>query len=111
MSIGYTWEKFYGAVLTLARSEGTLPQRLAKAYEHIAMLTSDDFSDDELWDAYTSLVHALRAGTPGEVEGRGSTSLLVLRLDHAAKIVETLLHLYTELTRLEERHYRDLPMR
>jgi AbrB family looped-hinge helix DNA binding protein len=30
MSIGYTWEKLYGAVLALAHSDGTLQHRLAR---------------------------------------------------------------------------------
>src|SRR6266478_1196747 len=43
MSIGYTWEKLYRAVLALACSGGTLQHRLAMAYREIHMLTSDDF--------------------------------------------------------------------
>jgi len=33
MSIGYTWEKLYGAMLALACSDGTLQHRLASAYQ------------------------------------------------------------------------------
>ena len=45
MSIGYTWEKLYGAVRALACGDGPLPDRLAQAYQAIHMLTRDDFPD------------------------------------------------------------------
>jgi len=62
MSIGYTWEKLYGAVLALACSDGTLQDRLASAYRAMHMLTLADFPDDELREAYARFVQALRPG-------------------------------------------------
>ena len=111
MSIGYTWEKLYRAVLALACSGGTLQHRLAMAYRAIHMLTSDDFPDGELREAYARLVHALRPGEPGNVEGTGAPSPVVLRPDQARAIAETLLLLYTEITWLEEQYYNSLSSR
>ena len=111
MSIGYTWEKLYSAVLALVRSGGTLQHRLARAYRAMHMLTSDDFPDDELRAAYARLVQALRPEEAGGVEGTGAPSPVVLRPDQARAIAETLLLLYTAITRLEEQHYRSLSSR
>jgi hypothetical protein len=109
MSIGYTWEKLYDAVLALACRDGTFQHRLVSAYHAMDRLTSDDFPDDDLREAYARLVHALRPGEPGNVEGIDAPSLAVLRPDQARALAETFLLLYTEITRLEERHYRFLP--
>jgi hypothetical protein len=111
MSIGYTWEKLYGAVLALVCSDDSLPHRLASAYHAMHMLTPDDFPDDELRVGYTRLVHAWHPGEAGGVEGTVAPSPAVLSPDQARAIAEKLLLLYTEITRLEERHYRSLPLR
>ena len=62
MSIGYTWEKLYGAVLALVHSEGPLEHRLASAYRAMHMLTPADFPDEDLRTDYPTLVHAWRTG-------------------------------------------------
>jgi len=111
MSICYTWEKLYGAVLALACSDGTLQDRLASAYRAMHMLTPNDFPDDELREEYARLVHTWRPGEPGGVEGTVAPSPAVLSPDQARVIAEKLLLLYTEITRLEERHYRSMPLR
>ena len=111
MSIGYTWEKLHGAVLALARSDGTLQHRLASAYRAMHMLTLDDFPDDELREAYARLVQALRPGEPGSVEGTVVPARAALRPDQARAIAEKLLLLYTDITRFEEQHYRSLSAR
>jgi hypothetical protein len=111
MSIGYTWEKLYSAVLALARSGGTLQHRLAWAYREMRMLTIDDFPDGELRAAYARLVQALCPEEAGGVEGTVAPSPIVLRPDQAQVIAETLLLLYTDITRLEEQHYNSLSSR
>ena len=111
MSIGYTWEKLYGAVLALARSDGTLQHRLASAYRAMHMLTLADFPDDELREAYARFVQALHPGEPGGVAGTVAPSPAVLSPDQTRALAEKLLLLYTEITRLEERHYRSMPLR
>jgi len=111
MSIGYTWEKLYGAVLALARSDDTLQHRLTSAYHAMHMLTPDDFPDDELREEYARLVHTWRPGESGGVEGTVAPSPAVLSPDQARVIAEKFLLLYTEITRLEERHYRSMPLR
>jgi hypothetical protein len=111
MSIGYTWEKLYGAVLALACGDGTLQDRLASAYRAMHMLTLDDLPDDELREAYARLVQALRPGEPGGVAGTVAPSAAVLRPDQARAIAEELLLLYTDITRFEEQHYRSLSPR
>ena len=92
MSIGYTWEKLYGAVLALVHSDSTLQDRVASAYRAMHMLTREDFPDEELQEKYARLVQAWRP-------------------DQARAIAETLLRLYTEITRREEQHYRSLSSR
>ena len=109
MSIGYTWEKLYGAVLALARSDGSLQHRLTSAYRAMHILTPDDFPDDELREAYARLVQAWRPGEPRGVAGTVAPSPAVLRPDQACTIAEKLLLLYTEITRFEEQHYRSIP--
>ena len=111
MSIGYMWEKLYGAMLALARSDGTLQGRLASAYRAMYMLTPKDFPDDELQKAYAVLIHAWRPEEPGGVEGTVTPSPAVLSPDQARVIAEKLLLLYTDITRLEEQHYRSLSSR
>ena len=111
MSIGYTWEKLYGAVLALVQSDSTLQDRVASAYRAMHMLTPEDFPDEELQEKYARLVHALRPREPGGLEGSVAPSLALLSPDHARAMAETLLLLYTEITRLEEQHYRSLSSR
>ena len=111
MYIGYTWEKLSDAVLALACSDGILQHRLASAYRAMSILTPDDFPDDELREEYARLVHTWRPGEPGGVEGTVVPSPAALSPDQARVIAEKLLLLYTEITRLEERHYRSMPLR
>ena len=108
MSIGYTWGKLSGAVLTLASSDGALQQRLASALLEIQTLQSADFPDEDLWNDYQTILHALPTGAPGGSQGSTHASPAVLRPEEARPLVEILLGLYTEITRLEERHYRTL---
>ncbi len=108
MSIGYTWGKLSGAVLTLASSDGTLPQRLASALREIQTLQSADFPDEALWQDYQTLLRALTPGAPGGAQGHTHAAPAVLRPQEARPLVERLLGLYTDITRLEERHYRTL---
>ncbi len=108
MSIGYTWEKLYGAVLTLARSDGPLPHRLTRAILQLPTLHATDFPDADLWATYRTLRHALTPGAPGGPPGPTPASPAVLRPQEASHLVETLLGLYTDITRCEERHYRTL---
>jgi len=105
MSIGYTWEKLYGAVLALACSEGTLQDRLASAYRAMPMLTPTDFPEDELRAAYTRLVGAWRTGAPRRGHGPVPPSPAVLSPDQAQALAEQLLRLYTDVTRIEEQYY------
>jgi hypothetical protein len=111
MSIGYTWEKLYGAVLALVQSDSTLQDRVASAYRAMHMLTREDFPDEELQEKYARLVHAWRPREPGGLEGSVAPSPALLSPDQARAMAETLLLLYTEVTRLEEQHYRTLPSR
>ena len=111
MSIGYTREKLYSAVVALACSGGTLQDRLTRAYHAMHMLTPEDFPDDELRAAYARLVHALRPTALGEVAGTTASSPVGLRPDHAQASTEQLLRLYTDITRFEEQHYRSLSAR
>jgi len=111
MSIGYTWEKLYGAVLALVHSDNTLQDRVASAYRAMHMLTPEDFPDEELQEKYARLVHALHPREPGGLEGSVAPSLALLSPDQARVMAETLLLLYTDITRLEEQHYRSLPSR
>jgi hypothetical protein len=111
MSIGYTWEKLSSAVLALACSDGTLQHRLARACRAMHMLTPDDFPDDELRAKYARLVQALWPEEAGGVEGTVAPTPAALGPDQARAIAETLLRLYTEITRREEQHYRSLSSR
>jgi hypothetical protein len=111
MSIGYTWEKLYGAVLVLTHSEGTLQQRLGSAYGAMDVLTPVDFPEEELRAAYVRLVQALRPCAPGKVHGTAASPPAVLSPDQARAVAEKLLLLYTEVTRFEEQHYRSLSAR
>ncbi len=105
MSIGYTCEKLYGAMLALARSDGTLQDRVANAYRAIHMLTPDDFPDEELQGEYTKLVQSWHTGARGGGHGTVVPAPALLPLDQARAIAEQLLLLYTEVTRFEEQHY------
>jgi hypothetical protein len=111
MSIGYTWEKLYGAVLMLTHSEGTLQHRLTSAFRAMDMLTPADFPDEELRTAYGRLVQALRPCEPGKVNDTGASPPAVLPPDQARAVAEELLRLYTDVTRFEEQHYRSLSAR
>src|SRR5262245_19570521 len=108
MSIGYTWEKLYGAVLALATSDGPLPQRLADASVQMQTLTPADFPDEDLRADYHTILQALTPGTPGGSQGSPPVSPAVLSPQEASTLGALLLALYTEITRLEERYYRTL---
>ena len=111
MSIGYTWEKLYGAMLALTHSDGTLQDRVASASRAMQMLTPEDFPDEELRRAYTTLVQSWRTGPHGRVHGTVVPAPALLPLDHARTSAEQLLRLYTDVTRFEEQHYRALAAR
>ena len=111
MSIGYTWEKLYGAVRALVYSDGTLESRLASAYRAMHMLTPADFPDEELRKDYTTLVHAWRTDACQRRHGTMAPSPTILPPDQARAIAEKLLRLYTDITRLEEQHYRSFSPR
>ena len=66
----------------------------------------DDFPDEELRKDYTTLVYAWRPGTHQRRHDTAPALPAVLPLDQAHAIVEQLLRLYTDITRLEEKHYR-----
>src|SRR5438128_2738150 len=108
MSIGYTWEKLYGAVRALACSDDPLLHRLALAYRAMHMLTPTDFPDDELRDAYVRLVEVLRPEAPQRANSTMTPSPAVLPPDHAHALADQLLRLYTDVTRVEEQYYRTL---
>jgi hypothetical protein len=111
MSIGYTWEKLYGAVRALAQSDGTLEDRLASAYRAMHMLTPEDFPDEDLRNDYTTLVHAWRLGEHQRRNAPVAPAPAVLPADQARALAEKLLRLYTDITRLEEQHYRSFSTR
>ena len=60
---------------------------------------------------YQNLTKNLPLKEPGGVEGTVAPSPAVLSPDQARVFAEKLLLLYTEITRLEERHYRSIPLR
>jgi hypothetical protein len=111
MSIGYTWEKLYDAVLALMHSDGTLQDRVASASRAIRLLTPEDFPEEELRREYTTLVQSWRTGAQGRVHGTEVPAPALLPLDHARAIAEQLLRLYTDVTRFEEQHYRSFSSR
>jgi hypothetical protein len=111
MSIGYTWEQLYGAVLALTHSDGALQHRLARASRALDKLTPEDFPDEERRAAYTTLVQALRPRAPQSVHGTVAPSPAALSPDQAHALAEQLLRLYTDVTRLEEQHYRSFSAR
>ena len=111
MSIGYTWEKLYRAMLALAHSDGTLEHRLASAYQAMHMLTPEDFPDEELRQDYTTLIGAWRTEAGTRLHGTMAPSRTVLPPDQARTIAERLLRLYTDITRLEEQYYRSFSTR
>ena len=88
MSIGYTWEKLYGAVLALVHSDNTLQDRVASAYRAMHMLTPEDFPDEELQEKYARLVHALPPREPGGLEGSVAPSLALLSPDQARAMAQ-----------------------
>ena len=95
MGVRATWEKLYGAVVTLATADAPLKERLASAFHsHLVGLTPPDFADGGLQTDFESLYVNAETGKVLRTEW--------LSEDECQRAAETILHLFIEVTRTIE---------
>ena len=90
-----TWERLYGAVVTLATADAPLKDRLASAFHSgLLGLTPQDFADGGLQTDFESLYVNAETGKVLRTEW--------LSEDECRRAADTILHLFIEVTRTIE---------
>jgi hypothetical protein len=90
-----TWERLYGAVVTLATADAPLKERLGSAFHSkLVGLTPQDFADGGLQTDFESLYVSAETGKVLRTEW--------LSEDECQRAAETILHLFIEVTRTIE---------
>lgn len=100
MSLNYTWEKLFVAVLGMAKSESSLQDRLVGAHLSFHTLRDKDFPEGELRGSFQEIMHALtwRPAKGDEGTVRATTSLMGNQ--EASELVEKIVSLYDEVAQL-----------
>jgi hypothetical protein len=96
---GSAWERLYGAVHTLAVSDGPLAERLEYAAQYLIGLKPDDFDDADQRRKFVGIREDLTIEEPrnaGEGRIRATTRLLSEHDAHA--IAVRIFELFMELT-------------
>lgn len=101
MSIDYTWEKLYAAVLILASGTGSIQERLCNAYADSLMRLQDrnDFPV-EMRDDFEAIQNELTAVQPLGDEGSIKASTNAMTDDKASEIAEKIVLMYDQITRM-----------
>ncbi|MBB3324217.1 hypothetical protein [Atlantibacter sp. RC6] len=105
MKCKYAWEKFHGAVHSLA-SEGDLKTRLIRAYVfNITPLNRDNDIPKELLERYDEFVH-LMTKVPAQGD-EGSVAATVNKMDEIEmeRATDLIIGLYDDLCRFMPNHY------
>ncbi len=92
----YIWEKFYLAVLGLARSTDSLQSRLADAYLSHLMYAEHEGLPPELDGEYTKVLVALQKPV-ADPDGIGTVRVAAAQLSdaEARDLIELIVNLYT----------------
>lgn len=99
MSLGYTWEKLYVAVSTLAAGQRSIQERLEDAYiSALIRLKADDLPDD-LQDDFRKLQDELTNVEPVGNEGSVAVSTRAMNGDRASEIAEQIVSMFTHVAR------------
>ena len=100
MSLNYTWEKLFVAVLGMAKSDESLQDRLVGAHLSFHTLGDEDFPEGELRESFQEIMHALtwRPAKGDEGTVRATTSLMGNQ--EAAELVEKIVSLYDKVAQL-----------
>ncbi|GLV61179.1 hypothetical protein KDH_79950 [Dictyobacter sp. S3.2.2.5] len=100
MSLSYTWEKLFVAVLGMARSEASLQDRLMGAYLSFHTLRDADFPKDELRTSFQEITHALTSQPAKGNEGTVQATTSLMGDQEAAELIEKIVSLYDEVAQL-----------
>lgn len=98
----YGWEKFHGAVHSLA-GESTIQERLENAYVfHIIHLRKDNDIPIELHDKFDEVVFLMtNADAP---EGRVNAAVIAMDEMTRSRVTENIISLYDSLCRYMPKH-------
>lgn len=97
MDYGYTWEKFFGATMSLV-GEGPLKQRLENATLSIIRLKNHNIPDDVKQDVL-SLIEDLTSGNPDGEEGRIHATIKRMTDEEARATAKRILGVYDNIAR------------
>ncbi len=100
MSLNYTWEKLFVAVLSMAKSDSSLQDRLVGAYLSFHTLRDEDFPEGELRESFQEITHALTWRPARGDEGTVRATTHLMGDQEAGELVEKIVSLYDEVTRL-----------
>ena len=99
VAIACASEKFYLAILSMARGEGSLKTRLFDAYLIIHTLRMEDFPED-LRKEFAEIISKLTENeTPVDDEGRVQATLNAMSDRYAWSLIEKIVKLYDEISR------------
>ncbi|SEL41524.1 hypothetical protein SAMN04487787_110164 [Kosakonia sacchari] len=99
MKYRYGWEKFHGAIHSLA-SEGTFNERLANAYVfNISHIDKENNLPEATWNKYEELVSLLTFAEPVGNEGKVAASIAQMDDLQKNKVAELFISLYDDLCR------------
>ena len=100
MSLNYTWEKLFVAVLSMAKSDSSLQDRLVGAYLSFHTLRDEDFPEGELRESFQEITHALTWRPARGDEGTVRATTHLMGDQEAGELVEKIVSLYDEVARL-----------
>jgi len=100
MSLNYTWEKLFVAVLGMAKSDESLQDRLVGAHLSFHTLRDEDFPEGELRKSFQEIMYALTLRPAREDKGTVRASTRLMRNKEAGELVEKIVSLYDEVAQL-----------
>ena len=100
MSLSYTWEKLFVAVLGMAKSDESLQDRLMGAYLSFHTLRDEDFPEGDLRKSFHEIRYALTLRPAKGDEGTVRASTRLMRNKEAGELIEKIVSLYDEVARL-----------
>lgn len=99
MSVNYAWEKFFDAVLSLARSRDNIKTRLKRAYiESIHFVDIEDIPENAL-DDFKYLENEITRAESFGAEGLVAASIDEMSEDEIVKLIEKIVSIYDKVVR------------
>lgn len=100
MSLSYTWEKLFVAVLSMAKSDASLQDRLVGAYLSFHTLQDENFPEGELRESFKEIKFQLTMRPAKGNEGTVRASTRLMKDKEAGELIEKIVSLYDEVAQL-----------